>query len=49
MWFGEAFHGLDVQNIKVLIILAALFLPIVAPASQQHFSVLELMLSASAP
>jgi hypothetical protein len=49
MWCGEAFHRLGVQNFKVLILLAALFLPIVAPVSQQRFGVLELMLSASAP
>jgi membrane protein insertase Oxa1/YidC/SpoIIIJ len=36
-WHGEAFYGLGVQGIKVLILLRALFLPIMAPASQQGF------------
>jgi hypothetical protein len=48
MWHGEAFHGLGVQDVLVLILLAALFLPIVAPAFQQGFGVSKLMLSASA-
>jgi hypothetical protein len=34
MWRGEVFHGLGIQNVKVLILLAALFLPNVAPVSQ---------------
>jgi hypothetical protein len=37
MWHGEAFHWLRVQDIKVLIFLGALFLPSVAPTSQQYF------------
>jgi hypothetical protein len=49
MWHGEAFHGLGVQGIKVLILLGALFLPSVAPASQQCFRFLELTLSAAVP
>jgi hypothetical protein len=35
-WHGEAFYGLGVQGVKVLILLGALF-PSVAPASQQGF------------
>jgi hypothetical protein len=38
-WHGEAFHRLGVQDVKVLILLVALFLPSVAPASQQGFGV----------
>jgi uncharacterized membrane protein YqaE (UPF0057 family) len=49
MWPGEAFHGLGVQNVEVLILLAALFLPSVASASQRGFGVTELMLSVSVP
>jgi hypothetical protein len=49
MWHGDAFHGLGVQGIQVLILLAALFLPSVASASQWGFGVMELTLSASAP
>jgi hypothetical protein len=49
MWRVEAFHGLGVQGVKVSILLGAFFLPSVAPASQQGFGVMELMLSASAP
>jgi uncharacterized membrane protein YqaE (UPF0057 family) len=41
--------GEGVQDVKVLILLAALFLPNVAPASQRGFGVSELMLSASMP
>jgi hypothetical protein len=48
-WRGEDFHELGVQDVEVFIILAALFLPSVATASQQSFGVLELTLSASAP
>jgi hypothetical protein len=33
-WHREAFHGLGVQGVKVLILLDALFPPSVAPASQ---------------
>jgi hypothetical protein len=40
-------HG-EVQGVEVLILLGALFLPSVAPASQQDFWFTELMLSASA-
>jgi hypothetical protein len=48
-WHGEAFRGLGVQAVEVLIFLAALFLPSMAPASKQGFGVTELTLSASAP
>jgi hypothetical protein len=48
-WCGEAFHGLRVQGVEVLILLVAFFLPSVAPDSQQGFGVMELTLSASAP
>jgi hypothetical protein len=44
---GETFHRLGVQGVEVLILLTALFLPSVAPASQQGFGVMELMLSPS--
>jgi hypothetical protein len=37
MWCGEALYGLRVQGVEVLILLGALFLPSVAPASQQDF------------
>jgi hypothetical protein len=37
MWHGEAFYGLGVQGVEVLILLVALFLPTVVPASQQGF------------
>jgi hypothetical protein len=43
----EVFHGLRVQDVKVLIFFAALFLPNMAPASQRGFGVLALMLPAS--
>jgi hypothetical protein len=46
---GEAFQGLGVQGVKVLIPLAALFPPSVVPTSQQSFGVMELILSVSAP
>jgi hypothetical protein len=36
-WHGEAFYGLGVQGIEVLILLDALLLPSVAPVSQQDF------------
>jgi hypothetical protein len=49
MWLGEAFHGLEVQGVKVLILIAAFFLPSAAPASQRGSGVLELTLSVSAP
>jgi hypothetical protein len=49
MWHGEAFHRLGVKGVKVLVLLAALFPPSVAPASQQGFGVMELTLCASAP
>jgi hypothetical protein len=48
-WCGEAFYGLGVQGVEVLILLGALFSASMAPASQQGFGVMELMLSASAP
>jgi hypothetical protein len=47
-WHGEALYGLGVQSAAVLILFGALFLPSVAPASQQDFWFTELMLSASA-
>jgi hypothetical protein len=34
MWHGEAFHGIGVQGVELLILLAALFLISVVPASQ---------------
>jgi hypothetical protein len=46
---GEAFNGLGVQGVKVLILVGVLFPPSVAPASQQGFGVMELMVSASTP
>jgi hypothetical protein len=46
---GEAFHGLGVQSVGILILLAALFPPKVAPACQWGFGVMDLMLSASVP
>jgi hypothetical protein len=45
----RAFHRLRVQGVEALILLGALYLPSVAPASQQDFGVTELMLSGSAP
>jgi hypothetical protein len=36
-WCGEALYRLGVQGVEVLILLGALFLPSVAPASQQDF------------
>jgi hypothetical protein len=33
-WCGETFHGLTAQDVEVLILLAALFPPSVAPVSQ---------------
>jgi hypothetical protein len=48
-WCGDAFCRLGVQDVEVLILLAASFPPSVAPVSQQSFGVSELMLSASAP
>jgi hypothetical protein len=47
MCCGEAFHRLGVQGVKVLILLGALFLPSVAPTSQQNFWFTELTLFAS--
>jgi hypothetical protein len=49
MWHGEAFYGLGVQGVEVLIFLGALFLPRVAPVSQQGFGIKELTLSGSVP
>jgi hypothetical protein len=37
VWYGEAFYGLGVQGVKVLLLLGALFPPSVAPASQEDF------------
>jgi hypothetical protein len=37
MWCGKALYGLGVQGVEVLILLGALFLPSVAPLSQQDF------------
>jgi hypothetical protein len=45
----KSFPQVRVQDVEVLILLAALFLPSVALASQQSFGALELMLSASVP
>jgi hypothetical protein len=36
-WHGEAFYRLGVQGVNVLILLGALFLPHVTPASQKGF------------
>jgi hypothetical protein len=36
-WHGEALYRLGVHGVKVLILLGALFLPSVAPVSQQEF------------
>jgi hypothetical protein len=35
MWCGEVFHELGVQGVHVLILFDVLFLPSVAPVSQQ--------------
>jgi hypothetical protein len=35
--YGEAFYGLAVQGVGVLILLGVFFLPTVAPVSQQNF------------
>jgi hypothetical protein len=48
MWHGEAFYGLGVQGVEVLILLGVLFLQNVAPASQQGFGATELTFSGSA-
>jgi hypothetical protein len=48
-WCGETFYWLGVQGVEILILLGALFLPSVAPVSQQGFWFTELMLSASLP
>jgi hypothetical protein len=37
MWCGEALYTLGVPGVKVFILFGALFLPSVAPASQQDF------------
>jgi hypothetical protein len=34
---GEALYGLEVQGVEVLILVVALFMPIVTPVSQQDF------------
>jgi hypothetical protein len=49
MWCREAFYGLGVQGVEFLIFLGALFLPTVAPVSQQDFDIMEFTLSSSAP
>jgi hypothetical protein len=49
MWYGKAFFRLEVQGVKVLVVLGALFPPCVAPVAQQGFGVMELTLSGSAP
>jgi hypothetical protein len=49
MWHGEAFHRLGIQDVKILILLGALFPPSVAPAFQKGFLFMELTLSASVP
>jgi hypothetical protein len=41
-------YGLGVQGVKVLILLGALFLPSVAPPSQQDLCFMKFMLFASA-
>jgi hypothetical protein len=48
-WCREAFHGLRVQGVEVLILVGALFLLILAPVFHQGFGVTELTLSASSP
>jgi hypothetical protein len=45
----DVFHGLGIQGVKSLILVGALFLPSVAPTSQEGFGVLEFKLSASIP
>jgi hypothetical protein len=37
MWYGEAFYGLGVQGVKVLICFCVLFPPSVVPVPQQDF------------
>jgi hypothetical protein len=37
MWYAEAFYGLEIQGVEVLILLGVLFLPSLPPASQQDF------------
>jgi hypothetical protein len=37
MWREETFHGIGIQGVEVLIFVGSLFLPSVAPASQQYF------------
>jgi hypothetical protein len=37
MWHGEDFYGLGVQDVEVLTLFGALFLPSVPPAPQQDF------------
>jgi hypothetical protein len=46
-WCGEALYGLGVQGVKFFILLGAFILPTVAPATQQNFWFMELLLSAS--
>jgi hypothetical protein len=46
---GEAFYRLGAQGIEVLIFLSALYLPSVAPVSQQDFWFTECTLCASVP
>jgi hypothetical protein len=47
-WHGEPLFRLGVQGVEVLIPLSALFLPSVAPESQQEFLLMDLMLYAFA-
>jgi hypothetical protein len=37
MWCVEAVYGLEVQGVKVFTLFGVLFLPSVAPESQQNF------------
>jgi hypothetical protein len=45
MWCGEAFYGVGVQVVEVLILLGALFLSSVPPESQQDFFLFYTMTS----
>jgi hypothetical protein len=47
-WCGEILYGLGIQGVEVLFLLGSLFLPSVAPVSQQDFLFIELTLSAFA-
>jgi hypothetical protein len=37
MWCGEVFYGLDVQGVRVLLLVGNFIMPNVAPVSQQDF------------